>query len=50
VTKAMQEVLSDTYDVEKLQQQFLDIHLVLKKKAANQAAEAVLSLVKQTPK
>ncbi|HWS40459.1 MAG TPA: lipid-A-disaccharide synthase [Arenimonas sp.] len=50
VTQAMQDVLSDTYDVEKLQQQFLDIHLVLKKKAANQAAEAVLSLVKQTPK
>lgn len=50
VTQAMQDVLSDTYDVEKLQQQFLDIHLVLKKNAANQAAEAVLSLVKQTPK
>lgn len=50
VTQAMQEVLSDTYDVEKLQQQFLDIHLVLKKNAANQAAEAVLSLVKQSPK
>lgn len=50
VTQALQEVLSDSYDVDNLQQQFLDIHLVLKKNAAHQAAESVLALVQQTPK
>ena len=50
VTQALKEVLSDAYNVENLQQQFLDIHLVLKKNAADQAAESVLALAKQTPK
>ena len=50
VTEALQDVLSHSYNVKKLQQQFLDIHLVLKKNAADQAAEAVLALVKQIPK
>jgi lipid-A-disaccharide synthase len=48
VAVALQHILSDSYAIDHLQQQFLDIHVSLKKNAANQAAEAVLALIKQT--
>ena len=47
VALALQEILSENYDVANLQKQYLDIHLSLKKNAADQAAQAVLELVKQ---
>jgi lipid-A-disaccharide synthase len=47
VTHALQEVLSSTYAIDNLQRQFLDIHLLLKKNAADQAAKAVLALINQ---
>lgn len=50
VALAIQEILSENYDQANLQNQFLDIHLSLKRNAADQAAQAVLELVKQPTK
>ncbi len=47
VAKALQDILSEDYDAANLQNQFLDIHLQLKKNAAQQAAQAVLDLIRK---
>jgi lipid-A-disaccharide synthase len=45
ITNALKVPFSENYDLAKLQKQFLDIHLQLKKDAAQQAAQAVLDLL-----